>query len=174
MKSLFVSDDYYLATGIDGLGLDSFHLSSNDDVNQTLWKGYAVDVIIVAVYCEKRRQQIVSAMNKYERHCIVLLQDIMDNHHFKVGNITYASFNCSIYYLKRIIIEGIGKPAQKFTRREMQILSLFHLRNADIAKKFNISQKTASGYRISIQNKLRMKSKNNIANIRLKNILCLA
>ncbi len=58
-----------------------------------------------------------------------------------------------------------------FTRREYDVLKLFHLENHEIAKKLQLSQKTTSTYRVRILEKLNMRSKNILAMTRVKSAI---
>lgn len=99
---------------------------------------------------------------------MVLMQDIIKDHCFKIGGVVFSSLECTPHYIQKIAHYFPMQRQSVLTRRELDILDIFHLQNVNIARELNISQKTASGHRVNIQHKLRMKSKNTLAMLRIK------
>ncbi|ECG6272628.1 response regulator transcription factor, partial [Salmonella enterica subsp. enterica serovar Napoli] len=58
-----------------------------------------------------------------------------------------------------------------FTHREYDVLKLVHLENKKIAKRLKLSQKTTSTYRVKIQEKMHMRTKNQLAMHRVKSAI---
>ncbi|MFG6654538.1 LuxR C-terminal-related transcriptional regulator [Scandinavium sp. M-37] len=168
MDIIIVSDNYYLLSGIQNSKMRPIYLPQLADVQANLSFLHRENRVIIATECIHLRKKIIDFLRRRECHFFILLPDIGKNNHFKLGNVIFASMNLTPEHLMRIATTKTIRPTNLLTLRESQVLKLFHLRNISVAKLLSISEKTTSGYRMSIQYKLKMRSKNSIAMLRVQ------
>lgn len=168
MDITIISDNYYLLSGMQNTRILPIYLSRATDVETTLSTFYREKRIVVATECIHLRKNIIDFLKQRECDYFILLPDIGKNNHFKLGDIIFASMNLTPEHLIHIVTTRTFRPSNLLTLRESQVLKLFHLKNISIAKLLSISEKTTSGYRMSIQYKLKMRTKNSIAMLRVQ------
>lgn len=171
MSINFVSDNYYLCNGIKSSLFNTRLIQNHLDIEQFFRNYRPYQQLVVAINNLYLLDDFISRVNKLKIYCIVLMQDVLKDHAFRIGNITFSSLYCSAHFILNISHQPLPSHLQLLTQREMDFMDLFHLQNVTIAKTLDISQKTASGHRINIQNKLRMKSRNSLAMLRMKSVL---
>ncbi|MGU3415347.1 LuxR C-terminal-related transcriptional regulator [Enterobacteriaceae bacterium C34A] len=168
MHISFVSDNYYLCSGIESQTFDSHQITSRRSIDAYLQSCHPDRYLVVGIENLFLRDYFIKKVNQLSLQYMVLMQDIIKDHCFKIGDVVFSSLECSPHYLQKIV-RVFPKPRQNvLTQRELDILDVFHLQNVKIARALDISQKTASGHRVNIQHKLRMKSKNALAMLRIK------
>jgi len=168
MEIIIVSDNYYLLSGMLNSKIFPIYLSQQDDVEGTLSSLCWGNRVVVATECIHLREKIIDFLKRRGCYYFILLPDIGKNNHFKLGDIIFASMNLTPEHLISMASSTTFRPANLLTLRESQVLKLFHLKNISIAKILSISEKTTSGYRMSIQYKLKMRTKNSIAMLRVQ------
>lgn len=99
------------------------------------------------------------------------MHEIEANSAVRIDNIIYSSMYFSAHPFKQLMRFYRALRRHSFTRREYDVLNLFHMENHQIAKKLKLSQKTTSTYRVRIQEKLNMRSKNILALTRMKSAI---
>lgn len=168
MSISFVSDNHYLCAGIESQVFDSHKIISKNDIDMYLQSYNPSNYLVVGIENLFLRDYFIKKVNTLSLKYMVLMQDIIKDHCFKIGDVVFSSMECSPHYIQKIV-RYFPKPRQNIlTQRELDILEVFHLQNVKIARELDISQKTASGHRVNIQHKLRMKSKNTLAMLRIK------
>ena len=168
MNISFVSDNYYLCSGIESQVFDAYQISSSQEIDGYLKTHNPAHYLVVGIENLFLRDDFIKKLNSLNVKYMVLMQDIIKDHCFKIGDVVFSSLECSPHYIQKIA-RYFPKPRQNvLTQRELDILDVFHLKNVKIARELDISQKTASGHRVNIQHKLRMKSKNTLAMLRIK------
>lgn len=168
MNISFVSDNFYLCTGIESQVFDSHQISDKRDIDAYLESYNQDNYLVVGIENLFLRDYFIKKVNQLHLKYMILMQDIIKDHCFKIGDVVFSSMECTPHYIQKIV-RYFPKPRQNvLTQRELDILEVFHLQNVKIARELDISQKTASGHRVNIQHKLRMKSKNTLAMLRIK------
>jgi DNA-binding CsgD family transcriptional regulator len=171
MKIIFVSDNYFLTSGMQQENISTVHIENKaNTLSESTLLSFA-GKFIVAIESLHLRNKLIMQLKKYKQNYIVLLPDVAKNKHFKFGSVIFSSLNATPKYIQKIAYIPTESSPNKLTMREKQVLSVFHLKNTTIARIFSISQKTVSGYRISILYKLKIKSKNNIAMLRIQDAI---
>jgi len=168
MEIIIISDNYYLLSGMLNSKILPIYLLHADDVETKLSSLYRDRRVVIAIECIHLREKIIDFLKQRECDYFILLPDIGKNYHFKLGDIIFASMNLTPEHLIHIVTTRTSRPTNLLTLRESQVLKLFHLKNVSIAKLLSISEKTTSGYRMSIQYKLKMRTKNSIAMLRVQ------
>ncbi|MDX6019346.1 LuxR C-terminal-related transcriptional regulator [Scandinavium sp. V105_16] len=168
MNISFVSDNFYLCTGIESQLFDSHQITCKHDIDMYLQAYNPENYLVVGIENLFLRDYFIKTVKRLNVKYMILMQDIIKDHCFKIGDVVFSSLECSPHYIQKIV-RYFPKPRQNvLTQRELDILDVFHLQNVKIARELDISQKTASGHRVNIQHKLRMKSKNTLAMLRIK------
>jgi Response regulator containing a CheY-like receiver domain and an HTH DNA-binding domain len=168
MNISFVSDNYYLCSGIESQVFATHQISNKQEIDGYLKAYNPAHYLVVGIENLFLRDDFIKKLNRLNVKYMVLMQDIIKDHCFKIGDVVFSSLECSPHYIQKIA-RYFPKPRQNvLTQRELDILDVFHLQNVKIARELDISQKTASGHRVNIQHKLRMKSKNTLAMLRIK------
>lgn len=168
MNINFVSDNFYLCSGIESQVFDSHQITSKRGIDVYLQSYNKENYLVVGIENLFLRDHFIKKVNKLGLKYMILMQDIIKDHCFKIGDVVFSSLECTPHYIQKIA-RYFPKPRQNIlTQRELDILDVFHLQNVRIARELDISQKTASGHRVNIQHKLRMKSKNTLAMLRIK------
>ena len=170
MNFLFISDNYYLCQGVSS-ALTSIHLIRDDaDIHDLDGVDQAMDFII-AIEQDKSRNKTIRQVKKVKRDYIVLMHEIEANRAVRIDNIIYSSMHFTAHPFQQLMRFYRALRTHSFTRREYDVLKLFHLENHEIAKKLQLSQKTTSTYRVRILEKLNMRSKNILAMTRVKSAI---
>lgn len=168
MNLSFVSDNFYLCTGLESQVFDTCQITSKNDIDCYLASYSTPHYLVVGIENLFLRDYFIKQVNKCSIKYMVLMQDIIKDHFFKIGDVVFSSLNCTPHTIQNIARYLPKSRHNVLTQREMDILDIFHLQNVTIARELDISQKTASGHRVNIQHKLRMKTKNTLAMLRLK------
>ncbi|MEG7493089.1 LuxR C-terminal-related transcriptional regulator [Enterobacter hormaechei] len=170
MNFLFISDNYYLCHGVSS-SLTSTHLIRDDaDIHDLDGVDQAMDFII-AIEQDKLRNKTIRQVKKVKRDYIVLMHEIEANRAVRIDNIIYSSIHFTAHPFQQLMRFYRALRTHSFTRREYDVLKLFHLENHEIAKNLQLSQKTTSAYRVRIIEKLNMRSKNILAMTRVKSAI---
>ena len=170
MNFLFISDNYYLCHGVSS-SLTSTHLIRDDaDIHDLDGVDQAMDFII-AIEQDKLRNKTIRQVKKVKCDYIVLMHEIEANRAVRIDNIIYSSMHFTAHPFQQLMRFYRALRTHSFTRREYDVLKLFHLENHEIAKKLHLSQKTTSTYRVRILEKLNMRSKNILAMTRVKSAI---
>ncbi|MGL4726821.1 MAG: LuxR C-terminal-related transcriptional regulator [Scandinavium sp.] len=147
---------------------ESHQIACKSDIDSYLSDYNPANYLVVGIENLFLRDYFINKVNQLSIKYMVLMQDIIKDHCFKIGDVVFSSMECTPHYIQKIA-RYFPKPRQNvLTQRELDILDVFHLQNVKIARELDISQKTASGHRVNIQHKLRMKSKNTLAMLRIK------
>lgn len=171
IKCLFISDNYYLCNGMLGDKFNAIYISSEDNCAMFSSDILQSDYVVIATENTSMCCKLLKKLQKYGLFLIVLLPYIEKNTYFKINKIVYSSLASTPFFLKRLSLSPPNITDCHLTRREKQVLAVCHLDNKVIAKIFSISQKTASGYRMSLQSKLNLNVKNHLAMLRLQSII---
>ncbi|MBE3468022.1 response regulator transcription factor [Enterobacter cloacae complex sp. P15RS] len=170
MNFIFISDNYYLCRGVSS-AMTSTHLIRDkkdirdlDEVDPTL-------DFIIAIEQDTLRNSTIQQVKKIRRDYIVLMHEIEANRAVRIDNIIYSSMHFSVHPFQQLMRFYRALRTHSFTRREYDVLKLFHLENHEIAKKLQLSQKTTSTYRVKILEKLNMRAKNILAMSRVKSAI---
>ncbi|WP_254208986.1 LuxR C-terminal-related transcriptional regulator [Enterobacter hormaechei] len=126
---------------------------------------------IIAIEQDKLRNKTIRQVKKVKRDYIVLMHEIEANRAVRIDNIIYSSMHFTAHPFQQLMRFYRALRTHSFTRREYDVLKLFHLENHEIAKKLQLSQKTTSTYRVRIIEKLNMRSKNILAMTRVKSAI---
>ena len=170
MNFLFISDNYYLCQGVSS-ALTSTHLIRDDaDIHDLDGVDQAMDFII-AIEQDKLRNKTIRQVKKVKRDYIVLMHEIEANRAVRIDNIIYSSMHFTAHPFQQLMRFYRALRTHSFTRREYDVLKLFHLDNHEIAKRLQLSQKTTSTYSVRILEKLYMRSKNILAMTRVKSAI---
>ncbi|EOZ1475788.1 TPA: response regulator transcription factor [Enterobacter hormaechei subsp. steigerwaltii] len=170
MNFLFISDNYYLCQGVSS-SLTSTHLIRDDaDIHDLDGVDQAMDFII-AIEQDKLRNKTIRQVKKVKCDYIVLMHEIEANRAVRIDNIIFSSMHFTAHPFQQLMRFYRALRTHSFTRREYDVLKLFHLENHEIAKKLQLSQKTTSTYRMRILEKLNMRSKNILAMTRVKSAI---
>lgn len=168
METFIISDNYYLLSGMLHSKISPIYLPQPEEVETTLSSLSRDSRVVIATECIHLRKKIIDFLKRRKCNYLILLPDIGKNSHFKLDGVIFASMNLTPEHLIRITSTTTFRSSNLLTLRESQVLKLFHLKNISIAKTLSISQKTTSGYRMSIQYKLKMRTKNSIAMLRVQ------
>lgn len=168
MNIHFVSDNYYLCAGIESQVFDTHQITSKRSIDAWLQSCHRDHYLVIGIENLFLRDYVIKKVNQLSLQYMVLMQDIIKDHCFKIGGVVFSSLECTPHYIQKIAHYFPTQRQSVLTRRELDILDIFHLQNVNIARELDISQKTASGHRVNIQHKLRMKSKNTLAMLRIK------
>lgn len=140
MNFLFISDNYYLCHGVSS-SLTSTHLIRDDaDIHDLDGVDQAMDFII-AIEQDKLRNKTIRQVKKVKRDYIVLMHEIEANRAVRIDNIIYSSMHFTAHPFQQLMRFYRALRTHSFTRREYDVLKLFHLENHEIAKKLQLSQK---------------------------------
>ncbi|WP_331397766.1 LuxR C-terminal-related transcriptional regulator [Enterobacter quasihormaechei] len=126
---------------------------------------------IIAIEQDTLRNSTIQQVKKIRRDYIVLMHEIEANRAVRIDNIIYSSMLFSVHPFQQLMRFYRALRTHSFTRREYDVLKLFHLENHEIAKKLQLSQKTTSTYRVKILEKLNMRAKNILAMSRVKSAI---
>ncbi|MEM0703460.1 LuxR C-terminal-related transcriptional regulator [Enterobacter quasihormaechei] len=126
---------------------------------------------IIAIEQDTLRNSTIQQVKKIRRDYIVLMHEIEANRAVRIDNIIYSSMHFSVHPFQQLMRFYRALRTHSFTRREYDVLKLFHLENHEIAKKLQLSQKTTSTYRVKILEKLNMRAKNIVAMSRVKSAI---
>ncbi|MEG5693512.1 MULTISPECIES: LuxR C-terminal-related transcriptional regulator [Enterobacter] len=126
---------------------------------------------IIAIEQDTLRNSTIQQVKKIRRDYIVLMHEIEANRAVRIDNIIYSSMHFSVHPFQQLMRFYRALRTHSFTRREYDVLKLFHLENHEIAKKLQLSQKTTSTYRVKILEKLNMRAKNILAMSRVKSAI---
>ncbi|MBZ0059780.1 MULTISPECIES: helix-turn-helix transcriptional regulator [Leclercia] len=170
MRTVFLSDNYYLCSGIHCSKLNTVFMSDDADLDQLDELGTFRDVII-AIAHDGLRNQVIKKVRQEKSRYIVLLNEIEADCYIKIDNIIYSSLRFTLQPLQHLINFFPHFRQHHFTRREYDVLKLVHLENHKIARRLSLSQKTTSTYRIKIQEKLNMRAKNMLAMHRVRSAI---
>ncbi len=170
MNVLFLSDNYYLHTGMSQTHITPRLISSNKDIRnlnriRTNWR------FIIAIEQYELRNQVISCIRKKRSQYIVLMNEIEKDNYVKIDDIVYASLSFELLPLKHLIQYYDALRKQSLSRREYEVLKLSHMENRQIAQHLKLSEKTTSTYKVKIQEKMNMKAKNVLAMNRIKSAI---
>ncbi|MEG6214202.1 LuxR C-terminal-related transcriptional regulator [Enterobacter quasihormaechei] len=126
---------------------------------------------IIAIEQDTLRNSTIQQVKKIRRDYIVLMHEIEANRAVRIDNIIYSSMHFSVHPFQQLMRFYRALRTHSFTRREYDVLKLFHLENHEIAKKLQLSEKTTSTYRVKILEKLNMRAKNILAMSRVKSAI---
>ncbi|TXT99510.1 DNA-binding response regulator [Enterobacter hormaechei] len=170
MNFLFISDNYYLCHGVASPLTATHWIHDDGDIHALDGVDPAMDFII-AIEQDKLRNKTIRQVKKVKRDYIVLMHEIEANRAVRIDNIIYSSMHFTAHPFQQLMRFYRALRTHSFTRREYDVLKLFHLENHEIAKKLQLSQKTTSTYRVRILEKLNMRSKNILAMTRVKSAI---
>lgn len=170
MNFLFISDNYYLCHGVASPLTATHWIHDDGDIHDLDAVDPAMDFII-AIEQDKLRNKTIRQVKKVKRDYIVLMHEIEANRAVRIDNIIYSSMHFTAHPFQQLMRFYRALRTHSFTRREYDVLKLFHLENHEIAKKLQLSQKTTSTYRVRILEKLNMRSKNILAMTRVKSAI---
>ncbi|WP_422731063.1 helix-turn-helix domain-containing protein [Leclercia pneumoniae] len=170
MNVLFLSDNYYLYAGLSQTRITPWLISSREDIDYlrqitTDWK------FIIAIEQYELRNRAISCIRKKRSQYIVLMNEIEKDNYVKIDDIVYASLSFELLPLKHLIRYYDALRKQSLSRREYEVLKLSHMENWQIAKRLKLSEKTTSTYKVKIQEKMNMKTKNVLAMNRVKSAI---
>lgn len=170
MNFLFISDNYYLCTGVSSAQAATQLIRDDDDIRCLNQVNTDLEFII-AIEQDKLRNNTIKQVKRLKQDYIVLMHEIAANSAVRIDNIIYSSMYFSAPPFPQLTRFYRALRRHSFTRREYDVLNLFHMENHQIAKKLKLSQKTTSTYRVRIQEKLNMRSKNILALTRMKSAI---
>ncbi|MBE0231610.1 LuxR C-terminal-related transcriptional regulator [Enterobacter hormaechei] len=170
MNFIFISDNYYLCHGVSS-SLTSTHLIRDEEDIHHLYEVDPELDFIIAIEQDKLRNKTIQQVKKVKRDYIVLMHEIEANSAVRIDNIIYSSMHFTAHPFQQLMRFYRALRTHSFTRREYDVLKLFHMENHKIAKKLQLSQKTTSTYRVRILEKLNMRSKNILAMTRIKSAI---
>lgn len=170
MSILFISDNYYLCSGVLSAQTTVHFIRDDEDIYDLI----GVDPeqsFIIAIEQDNLRNGVIRQVKKIKNSYIVLMHEIEVNRAVKIDNIIYSSMHFNIRPFQQLMRFYRALRINAFTRREYDVLKLFHLENHEIAKRLKLSQKTTSTYRVKILEKLNMRSRNILAMSRMKSAI---
>ena len=170
MNFIFISDNYYLCRGVSSAMTSTHLIRDKKDINDLDEVDPTLDFII-AIEQDTLRNSTIQQVKKIRRDYIVLMHEIEANRAVRIDNIIYSSMHFSVHPFQQLMRFYRALRTHSFTRREYDVLKLFHLENHEIAKKLQLSQKTTSTYRVKILEKLNMRAKNILAMSRVKSAI---
>lgn len=170
MRFLFISDNYYLCSGVSNSQISTLLLRDDQDIYNLCEADPGLDFVI-AVEQDNLRNKTITQVKSVKRDYIVLMHEIEANCAVRIDNIIYSSMHFDTYPFQQLMRFYRALRTHSFTRREYDVLKLFHMENHEIAKKLHLSQKTTSTYRVKILEKLNMRSKNILAMTRMKSAI---
>ncbi len=170
MRAILLSDNYYLCSGVQGSRVDTLFICGELEIEK-LRKTSAFTNIIIAIEHDSLRNNVIRAIKKSRSRYIVLLNVIESGRYVKIDNIIYSSLRFNLQPLQYLMEFYHSVRQHTFTRKEYDVLKLVHLENNKIAKRLNLSHKTTSTYRMKIQEKMHMRTKNQLAMHRVKSAL---
>ncbi|EML1552021.1 LuxR C-terminal-related transcriptional regulator [Enterobacter hormaechei] len=170
MNFIFISDNYYLCHGVSSALTSTCLIRDDADIHDLNRLDPAMDFII-AIEQDKLRNKTIQQVKKVKRDYIVLMHEIEANSAVRIDNIIYSSMHFTAHPFQQLMRFYRALRTHSFTRREYDVLKLFHMENHEIAKKLKLSQKTTSTYRVRILEKLNMRSKNILAMSRIKSAI---
>ncbi len=168
MKTLlYFSDDYFFCTGMNESSAEATLVASDSIINKKIF--FREDQIpIVTVNNLKLRLQVIKKIQSKTKEFIVMLDEIEPKSFFRLGCVFFCGNLISHHRIFKLFSCKYKARNVKFTAREKQVLYNIHYQNGLIAENLNLSIKTVSHYKLSVLEKLRVISKNNINVIRLK------
>ena len=166
MKILFISDNSYFCMGVGPSGISSYHIEARADFHGITQRYNEYTFFIIAVKNPRIRSCLIKDARRKKVKCIVMLDDIVKGHHFKLCDIIYASSNYNLDQIKQLFVCYAANKQIQFTLREQYVFNLLHLSNNHIADTLRISVKNVSGYRRSIVNKMMLKNRNGLTMFR--------
>ncbi|MCT4716442.1 LuxR C-terminal-related transcriptional regulator [Enterobacteriaceae bacterium H18W14] len=173
MKFDVLSDNYYYCEGMKSAQNTVHYILTPEDVDKFYIRFVHNNPLIIAVENMYLRGYIIEICRLMKSQYIVLLEDMVKNGWFEIDNVIYSAMDSSQHHIRKVITSPVMNKNERLTPRERDILPHVHLSNTTIATKLNLSQKTASGYKIVIKRKLKMKFYNSLALTRMKNaIMC--
>jgi len=167
MEILFISDNCFFCMGVRPSGMSSYHIEAGGTHSDIIQRNKKYNFFVIAVKNQQLRTQLINNAQRKKVKCIVMVDDIVSGHHFKLGDIIYASSNYNLESLKRIFVCYSANEQIQFTLREQYVFNLLHLSNNCIADTLKISVKNVSGYRQKIINKMMLKNRNSLALFRM-------
>ncbi|PNC15681.1 hypothetical protein CK477_00950 [Enterobacter cloacae] len=170
MNFIFISDNYYLCRGVSSAMTSTHLIRDKKDIHDLDKVDPTLDFII-AIEQDTLRNSTIQQVKKIRRDYIVLMHEIEANRAVRIDNIIYSSMHFSVHPFQQLMRFYRALRTHSFTRREYDVLKLFHLENHEIAKKLQLSQKTTSTYRVKILEKLNMRAKNILAMSRVKSAI---
>ncbi|WP_455425139.1 hypothetical protein [Dryocola sp. LX212] len=173
MKFDVISDNYFYCEGIKSSQNQVHYVLDHEDVNLFFASFTQTNHLIIALRNMHLRGVVIEFCRANQAKYVVLLEDMIKNDWFEIDNVIYFSMDSSQQHIRKIITSPIMSKGDKLTQRELDILPHVHLNNTTMASMLNLSQKTASGYKIILKRKLKMKAFNSLALTRMKNaIMC--
>jgi len=166
MEILFISDNSYFCMGIEPSGMSSHHIEPKGNLHGIIQQHNQYAFFVIAVKNQQIRSYIIKDALRKKLKCIVMVDDIVKEHHFKLGGIIYASSNYNLDKLKRLFVCYAANKQIQLTLREQYVFNFSHLSNNHIADALRISVKNVSGYRQSIVNKMMLKNRNGLITFR--------
>ncbi|HAV1788614.1 TPA: response regulator transcription factor [Enterobacter hormaechei subsp. xiangfangensis] len=170
MSIKFLSDNYYLCAGASHANISIKFIEGIKDINSLHYANPACRYV-VAIEQDHLRNMAIKYLKKSACRYVVLLNEIEQDHHVKIDGIIYSSLQFSLEPFKRMLQVLNVLRSHHFTRREYDVLKLSHLENHEIARQLNLSAKSTSTYRIKIQEKLNMRTKNMLSMHRIKSAI---
>jgi DNA-binding CsgD family transcriptional regulator len=171
MDILFISDNHYLCFGVESENIRALIVNNHEEVDKLLPFAISEDTIIIAIKNETLLRKCIRNFTCSDKSIIIMLREIDRGAYFKIRNLTYSSMIFDELNLNQLTKTHKKLRGVKFTTRELEVLYRTHLANTAIARQMNISSKTSSAYNKSIQNKIRITSKNTIARLKVKSLI---
>lgn len=168
MNIRFVSDNYFMCCGLSTSRIAASTIRTHADIDGYLRAHPPHLDLIIAVENLLLRDYFIAQARRLRIRFMILLPDIMQDRCFRMGEVVFSSLACTSRYLTTLPRYFGHKRQNVLTPRETDFMQVFHLQNINIARLMNISEKTASGHRINIQNKLGMRMRNSLAMLRIK------
>ncbi|HAS1182152.1 TPA: response regulator transcription factor [Enterobacter cloacae] len=170
MSITFLSDNYYLCAGASCANIRTEFIKGIKDIDIIHYANPACHYV-VAIEQDLLRNMAIWHLKKSACRYVVLLKEIEQDHHVKIDGIIYSSLRFTLEPFKRMLHVFNIIRSHHLTRREYDVLKLSHLENHAIARELNLSAKTTSTYRIKIQEKLNMRTKNMLSMHRIKSAI---
>jgi len=171
VRYYFLSDNYFYCGGLNNEKISSIFISRMMDVDLFITKLHPKDHVVVYFDSDAFLSYFLTRAKSVTLSFILLLKDIKKNSAFRINNVLFSSFYNSEWYLtnKLDVFGYVGKP--KLTKREIDMLNVYHLKNKDMADCLNISHKTCSGHRNNIKRKFNLRLKNSLALVRIMQVV---
>lgn len=168
-----LSDNYFYCEGIRSSHTSVHFVPTSDAISRFYDAFSGNNLLIIAIENMYLRNETIERCHCAKAKYIVLLEDMIKNDWFVIDNVIYSSLSSSQQHLRKIISAPEMNRRERLTPRELNVLPHVHLSNMRMASLLNLSHKTASGYKVIIKRKLKMKAYNALALTRVKNaIMC--
>ncbi|HAV1788598.1 TPA: response regulator transcription factor [Enterobacter hormaechei subsp. xiangfangensis] len=167
MKMIFISDNYYLCTGIEGSVASVTTVRNKHDINNCFFDSCETYPVISIENIQLRKAAIRKIRKKTNKYA-VMMKELNNRQLFKIANTVYCSNDFPLGRMLYIAESNRRKYVASFTPRELQVMQEMNQTNTEIASQLNISVKTVSSYKIRIMNKLNDGLKNNLVFCKLK------